>query len=441
MDKNRKGRRAVELVKDGFIVLLTCSALWLAARSQLLGPLSDFWKDEAPQTGLVQAQSGTRADAARPLRMTASLQRGTETVRYGVQYDADTSDALFQQVAGLLVEALSSAGEPERITRAQWERAQLTAPGVTFDFQGELPMPVLVSWLSGEDTNLTAAVRRLTLTVWQETVALYYRDEESGLYYRCLSEMASERQLTQALSALGGNGAVWAFESEQYQSLDPDTLVTGNVPTPAVYTAANPMAGGQSALEELMTDLGFSVNSSSFYASGDELVGRSGNDGIRLSDQGVAEYLAGEASDHFLVPTSQGEATLAESVEACRQLAAATVGSRCGQARLYLISAQETGEGLEVQFGYCLNGTVVRLEEGCAARFLVQDGRITQFKLCFRSYTDSGETSVVMPVRQAIAALEALDLEGEELLLVYSDNGGDKVTAAWAAGGSVAGER
>lgn len=47
-----------------------------------------------------------------------------------------------------------------------------------------------------------------------------------------------------------------------------------------------------------------------------------------------------------------------------------------------------------------------------------------------------------MPIPQAMAAMEALKLEGEELLLVYSDTGGETVSASWAAAGnSLTGKR
>lgn len=432
MDKRGKRARAVELGKDVLIVLLLCSAVWLLARSQLFH--SNRTQDH--QVSSIQTQSGTRADTARPLRMTANLEGSADNIRYGVQYDAGAADALFGQVASLLVEALSSAGEPERVTRAQWERAQLTAPGVSFDFQGKLPVSVLVGWLSGEESRMDAVIRRMTLTVWQEKVALYYRDEEDGLYYRCLSEVASKNHLVEALANLGDNGAAYAFESETYRVLDPDTLVSPEPGNPPVYGAANPVSGGRAALEGVMSDLGFALDASSFYSSGDEQVARSGNDDIRLSERGVAKYRAGEDSDRFQIAAQGGSSALFESVEACRQVAAAALGPRMGEARLYLISAEETGEGLEVCFGYCLNGSVVQLESGSAAWFLVRNGRIDQFELHFRSYTDSGERSVVLPVRQAAAALEAMGLEGEELLLVYRDTGGDTVTASWASAGT-----
>lgn len=441
MNNSQKKHRMAEFCKDVLMILLTCSAVWLAARSQLFGTLSGFWQEETPIIGPVQTQGGARADAARPLRITANLQGGVEILRYGVQYDTAASDTLFQQVAGLLVESLSSAGEPEQITRTQWEQALITAPGVSLDFQGELPMPVLVGWLMGENTALTATVRRVTLTMWQGAVAVYYRDENSGLYFRCMSEVTNELHLTPILPALTENEIVYAFESELYRNLDPDTLILETAPAPAVYHAANPVSGGQSALKDLMTDLDISIDASSFYATGAEWVARNESDSLRLSERGVAIYEAGEEnSDRFRISAPRGETSIFDSVEACRQLAAVTVGARCGQARLYLMSAQESKEGLVVRFGYSLNGSTVQLEGNCAASFLVKDGQITQFQLNFRSYTSSGETSVVLPALQAAAAMEALGLEGEELLLVYGDSGADTVTASWAAVSNLAGE-
>lgn len=434
MNKMRKRDRAKELAKDALILLLTCSALWLAGRSQIFGPLGGILREENTGPETVQTESGARADAARPLRMAVNLQEGAETIRYGVQYDPAAVDALFQQTAGPLVEALSSAEAPERVGRRQWEEAQNSAPAVTFDFQGEVPLGVLSGWLSGAETTLTAPVRRLTLAPWQEGVALFYRDEGDGLYYRCPTRVVSSDQLAQTLAGLRSNGAHYAFESETYRQMDPDTLLLEDQSTPAVYTASNPTTGGQSALEGLMENLGIPVSSSSFYTSGDEEVARSGYDMLRLSDNGVLTYIGGEHGEaSFPVQSRGGSPTLFDSVEACRQAAAAAILPRCGEARLYLMSARETDQGLEVLFGYSLNGAVVRAEGGCAARFLVREGNIVYFTLSLRSYTAAGETALVPPLRQAAAAMEAEGLAGGELLLTYMDGGGDRVFPSWAA--------
>ena len=432
MDRDRKRRRLVELGKDLLIVLLACSAVWLTVSSQMVPPLQGGLTPAGPQADPGQVDGTAGVEAVRPLRMTASLSNGTDLVRYGVQYDAQSCSALFQQTANLLAEALSSAGEPEPVTRRAWEQALLTPPGVCFDFQGEIPLPVLVGWLSGEDTALTASVRRVALTVWQDSVALYFRDERNGSYYRCLSEVANEFYLADALSSLPDNGTRYAFESDLYEELDPDTLLSSQLPTPVVYAAANPVSGGQSDLERLMEELGLSPNPNSYYYAGNAHVGRSGNDTLRLLDNGTVVYESEEGSDHFQIPASGDEPTLFETVEACRRLTAGLT-ARCGQGRLFLSSAAQGPEGLEVVFEYSLNGSQVRLDGGSAAYFLVRDGQVVHFSLRLRSYEESGETSVVMPYPQAVAAMAAEGLEGEELQLIYVDGGGERVSAAWAA--------
>ena len=193
------------------------------------------------------------------------------------------------------------------------------------------------------------------------------------------------------------------------------------------------MSAGQETLQALVQDLGFSLNSTSFYST-DEQVARSGDDSVRLSDRGVVQYqYEGRRGGGLFPVLNQGEAgALFDSVETCRQLALSAIGSRCGEARLYLESVQTRQEGWEIQFGYSLNGVPVLTEGGSAARFVVEGGEIVQFSLYLRSYTNSGALSLVLPPRQGAAVLLAKGLEGQELALTYSD-GGDGLTAGWSA--------
>ena len=437
--ENKRKISAVELVKDGLILLLTCSALWLLAQTPLADPLRGLLREEGPRAAAGQAQGVNRAEGALPLAMVVNLPgsdrlpEGAEGARQGLRYDQAACQELFQKVAGTLVEALSSSGAPESISRAQWEGALTSSLGVYMDFQGEIPLPVLVGWLSGGETKLTATVRRLALTLWEEGVDLYYRDERDGLYYRCRDQVADPFSLAEALSGAVDNGAFYAFESELYQGLDPDTLLLPEAPAPAVYAASNPMNAGPGSLQSLVQDLGFSLNSTSFYST-DEQVARSGDDSVRLSDRGVVQYQYEGRQGGGLFPVlSQGEAgSLFDSVETCRQIALSAMGTRCGEARLYLMSVQTRQEGWEIDFGYSLNGVPVLNEGGRAARFLVEGGGIVQFSLYLRSYTNSGVTSLVLPPRQSAAALLAKGLEGQELLLTYSE-AGDAAAAGWSA--------
>ena len=85
-------------------------------------------------------------------------------------------------------------------------------------------------------------------------------------------------------------------------------------------------------------------------------------------------------------------------------------------------------------FCYLLNGTQVQLwEEGWSARFLFEGSDCTAFSVCLREDTLTERSQQALPERQAAAALEALSPEGRELVVFYTDNGGDTVEAGWTA--------
>ena len=131
--EHRKGYRGIELMKDALIVLLTISALWLAAQTPLAAPMWGLLREERGQAAPGQSQDVNQGMGALPMAMVAnlpaganlpgelSLPEGTEGIRCGLLYDQAACQELFQQVAGPLVEALSSAGEPEPVSRSRWE--------------------------------------------------------------------------------------------------------------------------------------------------------------------------------------------------------------------------------------------------------------------------------------------------------------------------------
>ena len=420
MNNTAKKRLAIELGKDLLILLLCCTAVLLAMRGQLFSSAPRlFGGQDTRQTGTVEPVSGIQADAACPLRIAVSLpSTGGELARLGLQYDPAACQALFQQLAAPLAEALSAAGTPEQVSRQQWEQALSAAPGVVLDFQSPMPLPVLVHWLAGEDAGLTTQARRL------------------ALYFHASAQGVDARALTDALSTLTPNGSQFAFENPDYDRLDPDTLLLPQTASMPVYAVSDPMGDGRDSLETLMGYLNISADASSFYSAGSEQVARSESDSLRLSQSGFATYEAGEArSGRFPVPVRGDQITLADAVDACRRLAAATVGSHCGQARLYLSGVTQQEDGLEVCFDYSLSGAPVQLSSGHAARFWVSQGQIVKFELSFRSYAKQEGTAALLPTRQAAAAL-AVEHPGHELLLVYRDAGGDTASADWAAAGT-----
>ena len=81
----------------------------------------------------------------------------------------------------------------------------------------------------------------------------------------------------------------------------------------------------------------------------------------------------------------------------------------------------------------------MKLTEAKGANIANFEGFV-QFSLNLRSYTSAGSASLVLPPRQGAAALGARGLKGSELLLTYTDSGGDTVSAGWSARDNAAGE-
>lgn len=437
MSKNMK--KMVELGKDVLIVLLFCSALYLAFQSRLMAPAEDQadWINPA-QLGYDQGTGAGLGELIHPLQVCANGVGGTGDGRCVVRYNAEGSEDFFKQTAAVLMEAVSNLQGPEPISRRQWEEALTEKSSLLLDFYGALPWSFLSGWATGEASAVSATVRRVALVVEKDGVGLYFRDETSDEYYVCLAPSVNVAQLGMMIMSLRDNGAFYAFELEWGEHMDPDTVLQMETPRMTVYAVKNPLVWDEETMEQLITELGFAVSTSSFYRSGDELVARSGSDMLRLSDRGRLHYEADEGgSDHFLVSTAGNGGGHMEETELCRRIAANTLGTRSGEARLYLTGVKETGTGTEITFGYSLDGVSVCLKEGAAARFLVQNGYIAQFDLNFRSYVDSGAESAVLPPRQATAAMEALELEdGQELIMAYSDGDADQVSAGWIAAAS-----
>ena len=59
--ENKRRRRAVEALKDVLIVLLSCSAVWLAVRTPLAVPLRGLLQGEGAQLPPGQSQEIGRA--------------------------------------------------------------------------------------------------------------------------------------------------------------------------------------------------------------------------------------------------------------------------------------------------------------------------------------------------------------------------------------------
>ena len=439
MERRKKRRRLIELCKDILIVLLALSAVYLTMRTQIGGLAggNNRWIDRLVSgrpVGLLPT-AGERTDVTiqpKPVRMSVQLGSGG---RYGVQYDQTAVDALFDATASLLGDALGSAQEPVQVTEAAWRDALSNAWGIYFDFQGTVPLTVLSASLSGAVNQALPeeGVRRLLLAEENGAVRLYYSNESTGLYYACDTAEALTGHVQTAAAAYSPNGTVFAYETS-YTELAPYVMVAATQVTPRVYHAVNPVAQMSEAdRETLVESLGFHPQSNNSYRSGDRLIVSEWPDRLSILDDGHVRYET-SASDEpkYPVGTAGAPADAKAVAEATWSLAEQTLGQHCGAARIYLIGVEQMGEDeWAADYGYCLNGAGVELgTEGYAARFIIQNGQITEFELFFRSYTDTGEQSIVLPEAQAAAAMSAQRAEGCELLLAYEDSGSAELLKA-----------
>ncbi len=427
--KDKRRFRAIEWAKSLLMILLALSLVYLLGRTYFLDKareaLDTLLSREPDESIGVTYEQGS-AGKNEPLRL-AVYHNG---LRYGVQYDQDTVDADHGALSILFAEALSSAGEPVRVPEQVWQTA-LCSTGIYMDYYYPIPMEVLAGWLGGDagNTALSGSARRICLAENAAGgVSLYYVDEASGRCYESETTLSLEIHLDAAVLDWAPNGAQFAFEVEGMERLDPYTLLTAT-PEPAICAVSNPLLDDENRVEELASKLTFHVQSDLLDpAVGGQLM--EGNDTLRLSKDGtVTFHTMGDSEFRFALPEERSDA-----LDYVQALAQATAGAWCGRATLCLAEINESAQQTEIVFQYCLNGIPVKLsEDQAAARFVVKNGAVTDFSLYLRCYTDTGETSLVLPTAQAAAAMAAMNVRGKELMLLYEDTGAELAEANWIA--------
>lgn len=419
----RDKSRWIEWGKDGLILLLTLSAVCLLSMTPLVrdsGLLDLLSPKESPGVG---SSGAGPAEAMLPVRLAVTGEGG----RCGVQYDEQRLEELFPPLGVLLGDALASAGEIRSLDEEEWRRC-LGRDGVYFDFAGDVPLTALERWLQGPGSaGLTGAARRVLLCAGEgDQVLLCWQEEAGEQFFSCSTALTQALHLGPAAAGAAPNGAYFAFENQELAGrLDPYTLITEEDQGGAGYAVSVPLTE-ESGTAAVLAALSFNSQNPAPVSGGEVYV--DGGDRLVVSDSGVVTYRAAQGEKYPVGPA------LADGVETARALAESTLGTLCGEARLYLMSAQEAGGAVRVRFGYLLDGCAVYLgSEGWAAEFVIRNGYITQFTLRFRSYAANGEQTLLLPVDKAAAMLPDLTDQRRELVLQYRDGGGAAVFPSWVA--------
>lgn len=417
----REKRRLWEGVKSLLIVLLTCSAVYLASRV-FFPRQSQSRSASAGSDAAATAPSATfSAQTIRPTAFAVTWDEG----RYGVLYHQEDQES-YTQVSALLAEALSAAGSPSQSSRAVWQKA-LDEPGFFCEYPGPTPLDSLARWLSGQQRPSLSGFQARRLCVTAD--GLYFQDPSDALWVCPL-----EADLTGALQGLfdlsSPNGARFAFEDAGYRHLRSDSLIlpgTPSLPQLSAQDPVTPRSDGQpgEALVQLLQTLSFHPQTNPLYdITGGWAITDSGET-LRI---GLAGQITYRRSDD-----SQVRFEAQDPVDATRALAEKTVGALGGSARLTLLQVQAEGEATIVRYGYAYRGAsiLVHGEDWCA-QFTVDNGAVTAFTLRPRRYTVLENSPVLLlPQEQAAAALPGGGQQSLELF--YDDSGAAQpISPFWA---------
>ena len=421
-DNARRKRR--DLIQNIAIVVLSLSAVLLFAQSQIHNLISD-------QGMLTEHLSGTApADSsAQQVPLTAPVRVAVTGVydRYGAYLTTDAED--FSDLGLLLKESLGSAGTLTPC-RAEDFLSALSGTSVYYDFLSALPLSILSELVGGEEDG-AVYVRQLVLSAESGSVRLYTWDGEDT-FLTCPVPPISAEDLAEIANNCSFDVAAFAFDEAEldpeYSRIAPCSLLLSESPPLPVLTAANPLT----STGQLLIDLGFNPSTKNRYSdsSGTEIIGET-NRSLQIKSNGDILYQSG-GDPAVEIDSSDDTPSLREAADGSAALLRKLLGDLSGEADLYLVSVERTGEITTLRFGYHINGVPIYYSDGGAAAEVTLTGTVvTELSLRFRQYTVSGGESLLLPLRQALA-IAAASHQGAELSIGYADNGAD-VSAQWLA--------
>lgn len=428
MDANRRRRRG--LIQNITITALSLTAVLLFAQLQmynLAAPQDSRYLERLMGTLPDDSPTALR-DFSAPVRVVITDSYG----RYGT-LALTTGSAEFSSLG--LREALGAVRNVTAST-AESFRAALSGTSLYFDFLEPLPLSVLGALIGAEDTALTGSARCLLLSAGAgDTVRLYLWDGAEGFFSGAVPRSSlSSDMLADRVSQSGFGSVSFAADNAEadalYGRLFPLSVLPAELPDLPVLSAAVPAVDA----DRLLPVFGFNANTRERYqeSDGTEVITEVETDrSLHIRPDGEIAYRAGAESPIEI--TAEAEApTEREAVLGAWQLLWQLTGTASGEAQLYL-SGVRTGAGTtQLRFEYQIGGTPIRFSDGVpAAEVTLTGASITEVTVRLRQYAASGESALLLPLRQALAI--AAEHPGSELSVGYADGGGSTVPAGWLA--------
>lgn len=421
MEKMQHSRK--NLIQNLMILVLSLSAVLLIIQSGLssLGSSSGYLSNLFA-TGV----SSDLSDHSTP-KLSAPVQIAV-TGNYGRYADLtlDTTDAAFSSLGSLLCEALGSATSVSACSEKTF-RESLSGTSIYYDFGTALPLSILANLMGSDEVTDGHAVRRLLLSISNDTVVLYLSD---GSEYNCCQTGIPPANLSQLVNHYQLGNASFALDLKDSVEFMPYSLfLTGE-------QASYPVLSASSALnnqDTLLKNYGFNPHTNSRYtdSSGTEVI-REGERTLRLQTDGFVVFQDHEEEAALHISSKNDVPTAVEAANESYRLLSALLDSGSGNASLCLRSANLTGEEWKLEYDYQVNGVLIRRSDGQPAAEIVLDGTaVTSCTLYFRQYLLTEKDSLLLPLTQALAI--AKNHAGATLEIDYLDSGTDSVSASWLA--------
>ncbi len=418
-------KRILEAAKTVLIIILFVGMLLLTAaslptdsvRNSLF--LSTVLRPLGPALGLPQAElayveeAQPVMDAALPLMISVRNTAG----RYTAMWDFRELDRIFEEMGGLLGEALDTAENLTEATHAQVLQA-LSGSGVWFSYENSLPANMVAVWLDADTEQQLPEANGFVLSVEDSGVVLYLLEEDG--YSRAETKLSTER-LMGLLENYRPDGTKIAFETDS--ALYPLTLLPAEGSTVPEVQRYNPCTGRY--LETLATNFGFNPYGDSVYTdtAGDTYFSET-NCSLRVTADGDMT-LRSTAQQRFRAQDA-GDDALAEEA---RRLVALAVGEVMEDARLYMTSMERQGTETTVTFDYAVSGIPVKSGEKSGASVTFSGTAVTEMNIRLAAFSVLEQPCSVLPATQAAAIMP----EGSALRMRYLDDG-SQVSAGWWKG-------
>ena len=378
----------LEPVKTVLIVLLSISAAVL----MLLSGVFDFLLPKQGNGTFFTPETPDISFTAASLPVEAAV-TGQSGLCYGLKYDSDALQALYEAMSAYLGEAIGSAEAPKRISEKGWLRL-LDGTGLYLDYDCVLPLTALAAWL-GVEAPVELELRTLILSEGEAGNVRFSCRDGQGRLYSC-ETAGLWKSLSAQLDAYLPNGASFARHWPSLSDCDPEMLVLEKLPE--MYTVS--VSGGQEAAAEVLAEkTGIHLNSVSRYSEPDGTVVYPGETGVlRLHADGRLSYSASEGSalaegDGIPAITELSRALLEELHTAFR-----------GDELLRCDGCRMDGNSGEITFSYVCEGVPVLLDSGSAARLEWENGKLTELTFLPRCFRISAKRVELLPEKQAAAA-------------------------------------